>query len=196
MAVAQKAALAAAAENSCHNVIPLTHMGNNLTRTHAAAHLSPRPTSAPPTSTEPIKQESVALNWNQIVHGGLVTSQESNSSLVPNSSSEMPKTFQQSEASSSTAQLSTATPCIAGKKRPCDPMSDVITSVSQGCVPGNQGPYTTNPMSTAVTFSASTLQHHMAAAAAAANISQQHHHPNAAVIQQASLLSNQQPLMV
>merc|ERR1719334_1624175 len=80
--------------------------------------------------------------------------------------------------------------CVVGKKRPCDPMSDVINS-PQGVLPANTaGTYLNNTMSTSVTFTPSGLPHYMSPG----NYSQHPHAKNAAILQ-ATLLSSQQPIM-
>ena len=171
MAVAQKAASNGAQQNS-HNVIqtatnmenhgPNTSFGNSV----VAVSSSPRPNSAPTISTEPIStfQDHASLSWNR--QDTTVPQTESHSVLTDHPSMI----------------------CVVGKKRPCDPMSDVISSHG---APANVGTYLNNTLSTPVTFSPPGLPTYVSPG----NYSQHPHAKNAAVLQ-ATLLSSQQPIMV
>jgi hypothetical protein len=170
LAVAHKAAAGGQPENS-HNVIQtlstvdnngsVSSMGNSLVSTS-----SPRPTSAPSITTDSIstQQEHAALTWNQF----------DATHAVPHS-----------DANLVSAQLPI---CVVGKKRPCDPMSDVINS--HGGLPGHSGAYLNNALNSAVTFSPSGLPPYMNAG----NFSPHHHAKNTAIIQ-TTLLSSHQPIM-
>ena len=171
MAVAQKAALNGVQENS-HNVIqtitnmenhgPNASFGNSL----VAVSSSPRPNSAPTISTESIStlQDHAALSWNH-------------------QDATVPQTESNSVSTHHPAMI-----CVVGKKRPCDPMSDVISSPG---APANVGTYLNNPLSTSVTFSPPGLPTYLSPG----NYSQHPHAKNAAILQ-ATLLSSQQPIMV
>ena len=170
MAVAHKAASNGVQDNS-HNVIQtvtnMDNLGSNATigTSLSAVTSSPRPNSAPTISTESTQQDPTALSWNH-----------------PDAN--VPQTETNPAATHHSSMI-----CVVGKKRPCDPMSDVINS--QGVLPANTGAYLNNTMSTSVTFTPSGLPHYMSPG----NYSQHPHAKNAAILQ-ATLLSSQQPIMV
>ena len=170
MAVAHKAASNGVQENS-HNVIQtvsnMDNLGSNaaIGTSISAVSSSPRPNSAPTISTDSAQQDRAALSWNHL------------DANVP-----------QTETSAVSAHHSSMI-CVVGKKRPCDPMSDVINS--PGALPANTGAYLNNTLSTSVTFSPSGLPQYMSPG----NYSQHPHAKNAAILQ-ATLLSSQQPIMV
>ncbi|MEE3020698.1 MAG: hypothetical protein VX313_05560 [Bacteroidota bacterium] len=174
MAVAHKAASNGVVQDNSHNVIQtvtnLDNLGSNaaIGTNLSAVTSSPRPNSAPTISTDSTQQQDpAALPWNQL-------------------DANPPQTETNPVATHHSSML-----CVVGKKRPCDPMSDVINS-PQGVLPANTaGTYLNNTMSTSVTFTPSGLPHYMSPG----NYSQHPHAKNAAILQ-ATLLSSQQPIMV
>lgn len=130
MAVAQKLASNGTTENSQNVIQTITNMENHGQNTSignslVAVSISPRPNSAPTISTEPNStfQDHASISWN------------TQDSRVP-----------QSETNS-VSTLHPSMICVVGKKRPCDPMSDVISSPG---VPTTVGTYFNNPLSSSV----------------------------------------------
>ena len=172
MAVAQKAASNGIQENSQNVIQTVANLENpgstatHGTSIHVLSSSSPRPNSAPTISTDVAQQERTALPWTQ------------------------PDTHVPPTDISAVATHQSSMICVVGKKRPCDPMSDVINSASSGALPLNAGTFS-NPMSTSVTYSPPGLPQYMSPG----NFSQHPHARNAAILQ-ATLLSSQQPIMV
>ena len=166
MIVAHKAISNGIQENSQNVIQPIANVDNlgpntTMSTPLKAVSSSPRPNSAPTISTDPVHQEQAILAWNHI-----------------------DASLSRSNTNSMTTQPSSMI-CTVGKKRPCDPMSDVINS--QAVLPTNSAAY----LSTSVTLSPSGLHQYVSPG----NFSHHPHAKNAALLQ-ASLLSSQQPILV